>query len=154
MNRLVLASSIALMLLSSTATSAAPRQAGHDDHGHDRGHSWDRGDDQDQDRQHDHDHDKDRGDDHDWRDDHDGRWSDRRYYSDHDNGRHRGFYKQAFRHGERVPVVYLQPRYYVPDYAVYHLAPPPRGYRWIRPPDGRFILAAATTGLIAEILGY
>jgi Ni/Co efflux regulator RcnB len=142
MNRFVLASSITLMLLSSAAF-AAPRQGGHGDHGHapDRGHEEDR------------DHDNDRDDGY-WRDHHDVRESDRRYYSDHDNGRHRGFYKHPFRHGERVPVVYLQPRYYVPDYRIYHLAPPPRGYRWIRPPDGRFILVAATTGLIAEILGY
>ena len=139
MKRLMLASSIALMLLSSTAAFAVPRQGGHGDHGQ----SGDRG----------HDHDNDR-DDRYWRDHHDVRESDRRYYSDHDNGRHRGFYKHPFRHGERVPVVYLQPRYYVPDYRVYHLAPPPRGYRWIRPPDGRFILVAAATGLIAEILGY
>ena len=145
MKRLVLASSITLMLLSSTAAFAAPGQGGHGDHGpaSDRGH--------DQDREHDHDNDRD---DRYWRDHHDARPSEPRYYSDHDNGRHRGFYKHPFRHGERVPVVYLQPRYYVPDYRVYHLAPPPRGYRWIRPPDGRFILVAAATGLIAEILGY
>ena len=145
MKRLMLASSIAVMLLSSTAAFAAPHKGGHGDHGQsgDRGHDQDR----------DHDHDNDRDDQY-WRDHHDVRESDRRYYSDHDNGRHRGFYKHPFRHGERVPVVYLQPRYYVPDYRVYHLAPPPRGYRWIRPPDGRFILIAATTGLIAEILGY
>jgi len=142
MKRLVLASSITVMLLSSAAAFAAPRDGGH-------GHSWDRGHAQDQDDDHDNDRD-----DRYWRDRHDVRESDRRYYSDHDNGRHRGFYKHPFRHGERVPVVYLQPRYYVPDYRVYHLAPPPRGYRWIRPPDGRFILVAAATGLIAEILGY
>jgi len=145
MKRLMLVSSITLMLLASTSAFAAPRQGGNGD----RGHSSDRG--HDQDRDHDHDNDRD---DRYWRDHHDVRESDRRYYSDHDNGRHRGFYKHPFRHGERVPVVYLQPRYYVPDYRVYHLAPPPRGYRWIRPPDGRFILVAATTGLIAEILGY
>src|SRR6476620_5207685 len=142
MKRMLLASSIALMLLSATAASAAPHKDGHGD----RGHSW--GNDQG------HDDDREDHDDHYWRDHHDARVSDRRYYSDHDNGRHRGFYKHSFRHGERVPVVYLQPRYYVPDYRVYRLAPPPRGYRWIRPPDGRFILVAATTGLIAEILGY
>jgi len=147
MKRMLLASSIALMLLSSAAASAAPGQGGHGDRGHspdrshDQGHGHDQGYDDDRDDRY-------------WRDHHDVRESDRRYYSDHDNGRHRGFYKHPFRHGERVPVVYLQPRYYVPDYRVYHLAPPPRGYRWIRPPDGRFILVAATTGLIAEILGY
>jgi len=147
MKRMLLASSIALMLLSSAAASAAPGQGGHGDRGHSPDRSHDQG------HGHDQVYDDDR-DDRYWRDHHDVRESDRRYYSDHDNGRHRGFYKHPFRHGERVPVVYLQPRYYVPDYRVYHLAPPPRGYRWIRPPDGRFILVAATTGLIAEILGY
>jgi Ni/Co efflux regulator RcnB len=147
MKRLLLASSIAVLLLSSTAVLAAPRDHGH---GGDRGHSWDRG----HDRGHDNDRDgrwRDRGD-HRWNDRHDGRWDDRRYYG-HDNGWHRGYYRHSFRHGDRVPVVYLQPRYYV-DYRAYHLAPPPPGYRWIRPVDGRFILIAATTGLIAEILGY
>jgi len=155
MKRLLLASSVALMLLSAAAF-AAPRDGGHDD----RAQSWNRGHDRDD---HDRDHDwRDRDDhrwnDHDrdgryWSDRHDGWWADRRYEG-HDNGLHRGYYRRSFRHGERVPVVYLQPRYYVDDYWSYHLAPPPRGYRWIRPVDGRFILIAATTGLIAEVLGY
>ena len=105
MKRLLLAPSLALVLLSSTAALAAP---GHGEH-HKRGH--------------------------------------------HDNGRHLGHDKQAFRRGERVPVIYLQPRYYVADYRVYHLAPPPRGYRWVRPDDGRFLLIATATGLISQILG-
>jgi Predicted integral membrane protein len=134
MKRLLLASSIALMMLSSTAAFAAPR-----DGGHDRGGS----------SHHDRDHDR-RGD-RDYRRDRDrnSRWAQNR---GHDNGRHLGHYK--FRRGDRVPVVYLQQRYYVPDYRVYHLAPPPRGYRWVRPDDGRFLLIATTTGLISEILGY
>jgi Ni/Co efflux regulator RcnB len=49
-------------------------------------------------------------------------------------------------------VVYLQPRYYVEDYRVVHLAPPPPGHRWIRHPDGRYILVAVATGIIADIL--
>lgn len=69
----------------------------------------------------------------------------------HDRGRHEGWYK-PYRRGERIDVVYLQPRYYVPDYRVYHLAPPPPGHRWIRYPDGRYILVAIATGVIADIL--
>jgi Ni/Co efflux regulator RcnB len=159
MKRLLLASCIAL-LLSSTIAFAAPRNGGHDDRGPSWNQAHDRGD---HDRNHDGDRDDHRWDDHrwndrdrdrrDWSDHHDGRWDDRRYGS-HDNGWHRGYYRHAFRHGDRVPVVYLQPRYYVDDYWSYHLAPPPRGYRWIHPVDGRFILIAATTGLIAEVLGY
>ena len=169
MKRLLLASSIALMLLSSTAALAAPRDGGRDaqghswNRGHDRGdHDRDDRDGNDRDR-HDRDHDwrgrdDHRWDDHDrdgryWRDRHDGWWADRRYYG-HDNGWRRNYYRQSFRYGERVPVVYLQPRYYIDDYWTYRLAQPPRGYRWIRPVDGRFILIAATSGLIAEVLGY
>ena len=154
MKRLLFASSIALTLLS-TAALAAPRNGAHE-----QAQSWNRGHDRD-DRDHDHDwRDRDghRWNDHDrddryWSDRHDGWWADRRYEG-HDNGWHRGYYRHSFRHGERVPVVYLQPRYHVDDYWSYHLAPPPRGYRWIHPVDGRFILVAATTGLIAEVLGY
>jgi Ni/Co efflux regulator RcnB len=74
-----------------------------------------------------------------------------RGWDDHDRGRHEGWYK-PYRRGERIDVVYLQPRYYVPDYRVYHLAPPPPGHRWIRYPDGRFLLVAIATGVITDIL--
>jgi Ni/Co efflux regulator RcnB len=69
----------------------------------------------------------------------------------HDNGRHEGWYK-PYRRGDRVDVVYLQPRYYVPDYRVYHLAPPPPGHRYIRYPDGRVLLVAIASGVIADII--
>lgn len=74
----------------------------------------------------------------------------------HDNGRHLGWQKQAFRRGDRIPVVYLQPRYYVDDYRAYRLAPPPPGYRWVRPyQDGNeYVLVQVATGLISQILGY
>ena len=54
MKRLVLASSITLMLLSSAAF-AAPRQGGHGDHGHASDHAQNQG------RDHDHDNDRDDG---------------------------------------------------------------------------------------------
>ena len=65
----------------------------------------------------------------------------------HDNGLHRGWNK-----GERLPDIYLQQRYYVTDYRVYHLAAPRPGYHWVRVPDGRFVLVAVATGVIADIL--
>ena len=34
----------------------------------------------------------------------------------HDNGLHLGWYKQQWRRGDRIPVVYLEPRYYIDDY--------------------------------------
>jgi Ni/Co efflux regulator RcnB len=75
----------------------------------------------------------------------DGDDDDQGYYR-HDNGRHEGWKK-----GGRVEVVYLQPRYYVEDYRVVHLAPPPPGHRWILV-DGRYMLVAIATGVIADIL--
>ncbi|GAB3380383.1 RcnB family protein [Lysobacter fragariae] len=69
----------------------------------------------------------------------------------HPPGKHKGWHKD-YRRGERIEVVYLTPRYYVEDYRVYHLAPPPPGHRWIRYPDGRYILVAVATGIIADIL--
>jgi len=39
----------------------------------------------------------------------------------------------------------------VVDYHRYHLRQPPRGYQW-RQVDGRYVLAAITTGIIADII--
>lgn len=77
-----------------------------------------------------------------------------RHHGRHDNGRHYGQVKQAYRRGDYVPEAYWEPRYYVDDYRVYHLAPPPRGYRWVRPADDRYLLVEIATGVIAEALGY
>jgi Ni/Co efflux regulator RcnB len=144
MKRLMLAASLALAL-SPALAFAAPAPDGH---GHDnrwsqqhRGDHGDRG------------HDRDRYDDH----GRDARYShDRRPVYRHDNGRHEGWYKQSYRRGQRVPVVYLQPRYYVSDYGRYGLAPPPRGYRWVQPYQAsqEYLLVQVATGLIAQVLGY
>ena len=74
----------------------------------------------------------------------------------HDNGRHLGWYKQQWRRGDRLPVAYLQPRYYVDDYRAYRLDAPPRGYRWVRPYENsrEVLLVQVATGLISQILGY
>ena len=74
----------------------------------------------------------------------------------HDNGRHLGWQKQQWKRGARLPVVYLQPRYYVTDYQAYRLAPPPPGYRWVRPyqDSNEYLLVQVATGLISQILGY
>lgn len=146
MKRLLLVASIAL---SPALAFASPAPAGH-------------GSDQHRSQQHRGDRDNDRGR-HDRshydRDHHDRDWRhsyDRRPVYRHDNGRHTGWYKQAWRRGQRVPVVYLQPRYYVTDYRHYGLAPPPRGYRWVRPypASDEYLLVAVATGLIAQVLGY
>lgn len=71
----------------------------------------------------------------------------------HDNGRHRGWEKHAFRRGERLPERYYSSReYYVTDYRRYHLREPERGYRWVRDDDGQLILIAVATGIIADIV--
>ena len=72
----------------------------------------------------------------------------------HDNGKHKGWYKQAWKRGDRIPVAYLEPVYYVEDYRVYHLSAPPVGYRWVRPMDDRYLLVNLASGLVAEALGY
>ena len=70
----------------------------------------------------------------------------------HDNGNHNGHYKQAFRRGDRLPDRYWGRQYYVEDWRRYHLQEPRPGYRWVRSDDGQFLLIAAATGIIAEIL--
>ncbi len=72
----------------------------------------------------------------------------------HDNGRHLGWQKQAWKRGERLPLAYLEDGYYVTDYRTYDLAPPPRGYRWVRPDEDRYLLVEIATGLIDRALGY
>lgn len=132
MKRLLLAASIALALspaLAFASPSSSPAAP--------------------QGRSQDHRHDNDRRD---WRDQHD-----RRPVYRHDNGRHLGWYKQSFKRGQRVPVVYLQPRYYVTDYRAYQLPPPPYGYRWVRPygaDTDEYLLVQLATGLITQVLGY
>ena len=141
MKRLILAASIALALTPALAfASPSPSPQGwSQEHGH--GHGHDRRD-----------HRGDRRDDDRYDARYDARYQhDRRPEYHHDNGRHLGWYKR----GGRVPAVYLQPRYYVTDYRAYNLAPPPYGYRWVRPyGDDRYLLVQAATGLITQILGY
>jgi len=80
-----------------------------------------------------------------------------RHHHDHDDDDDDDGYRYKHRHrdyrrGERIEVVYLEPRYYVEDYRDYELREPPRGHRWVRTEDGRFILVAVATGIIADIL--
>ena len=75
-------------------------------------------------------------------------------YGQHDNGKHKGWEKQAWKRGDRVPLAYVDSRYYINDYRVYRLQPPPAGYRWVRPMDDRYLLVNLANGLVAEALGY
>ncbi len=74
----------------------------------------------------------------------------------HDNGLHLGQIKhERWARGQRLPRTYLAPTYYVRDYTVYHLAPPPNGYVWVRPYQdaNQYYLVQAATGLIQQIFG-
>lgn len=57
--------------------------------------------------------------------------------------------------GEHLSRDYLTEPYYVRDYAVYELAPPPRGHVWVRPypEDDTYYLVQLATGVIARVLG-
>lgn len=77
-----------------------------------------------------------------------------RHPARHDNGLHLG-HRKAWDRGERIPTVYLAPRYVIEDYRVYRLAPPPQGMVWVRPyPDAReYYLVQLATGLVSRVLG-
>ena len=61
----------------------------------------------------------------------------------------RGYRYRRWEVGRRLPRAYWIDDYYVDDYALYDLGPPPPGYRWIRyGPD--ILLIDENTGLIAQ----
>jgi Ni/Co efflux regulator RcnB len=85
---------------------------------------------------------------------HHDRHDDDHHHYDHDDDHdgHRRKHKHRHRHDYRRGVVYVEKRVYVDDYRHYHLAPPPHGHRWVRSPDGKYVLIAVATGVIADIL--
>lgn len=87
-------------------------------------------------------------------DDYDRRHDHHGHYDDHDHDDHRRYrrHRDYHRHDYRRGVVYVEERVYVDDYRHYDLAPPPRGHRWVRSPDGRYVLIAVASGIIADIL--
>ena len=114
------------------ATLATPAAFAHDQH---RGH----------DRHYDHRHDR--------RDHRDDRRDYREYRKDV-----RQAYRQDQRNyrrwarGQYIPRDYMASRYYINDYRSYRLAPPPRGYAWVRPyqNDDTYYMVQLATGLIAQ----
>ena len=114
------------------ATLATPAAFAHDQH---RGH----------DRHHDQRHDR--------RDHRDDRRDYREYRKDV-----RQAYRQDQRNyrrwarGQYIPRDYMASRYYINDYRSYRLAPPPRGYAWVRPyqNDDTYYMVQLATGLIAH----
>jgi Ni/Co efflux regulator RcnB len=54
--------------------------------------------------------------------------------------------------GDRMPDQYQQDSYVANDWRQHHLRRPPHGYHWVRNDDNDYVLAAITTGIIAEIV--
>jgi Ni/Co efflux regulator RcnB/surface antigen len=111
------------VLLLAAAAYLATVPAVHADPDHDRGHDrWD----------HDRGHD---------------RW-------DHDHG-HRGLppgqVRKMWRRGERLPLTYVGPRYFVAEPHRYHLAAPRRGYRWVVVDHDAYLVEIAS-GLVADVM--
>lgn len=61
-----------------------------------------------------------------------------------------GYYRHSWRRGDRLPPDYRASAYVIPDAAVYHLRPPPRGYYWVRVDDNA-VLAAVATGVVVDV---
>jgi Ni/Co efflux regulator RcnB len=61
-----------------------------------------------------------------------------------------GYQVRQWRHGERLPVSYRS-RGYVVDYRPYRLAPPPRGYQYVRVGND-VMLVSTTNGVIASVI--
>lgn len=83
---------------------------------------------------------------------HDDDDDDRRHHHRGNKHKHKGWKRDHYRRGERIEVVHVERHYYVDDYEHYHLRQPPRGHRWIRTDDGKYLLVAVATGIIADIL--
>lgn len=62
----------------------------------------------------------------------------------------RGYKPRHWRRGDRLPPEYHS-RAYVIDYKRYHLAPPPRGYHYVRVGDD-VVLAAIASGVISSVI--
>ena len=62
-----------------------------------------------------------------------------------------GQYKKIYQKGERLPLTYLQSRYFVSEPVRYHLDPAPPGYRWVLVEDNAY-LANTQTGLITRVI--
>src|SRR5512145_1831920 len=54
---------------------------------------------------------------------------------------------RAWRRGDRLPAYYIS-SFPVVDYRVYRLAPPPRGYHYVRDDRGDYLLIGIATGVI------
>ena len=138
-----LAAALALVTLATPAAFAQGQYRGHD-----RNHYDDRN----------HDHRNDRGDYRgDYRDDRRDYRDDRRYHRDYQKAARKAYRQdqknyRRWARGQYIPRDYMGDRYYV-NYRTYRLAPPPRGYAWVRPyqNDDTYYMVQIASGLIAQI---
>lgn len=61
-----------------------------------------------------------------------------------------GYHAHNWHRGDRLPAEYRASAYVIPNAAVYHLRPPPRGYYWVRV-DNNAVLAAVATGVVVDV---
>jgi Ni/Co efflux regulator RcnB len=66
------------------------------------------------------------------------------------NGQNRD--RSHWSRGDRLPEHYRQNSYVANDWQQHNLRRPPRGYHWVRNDDNDYVLAAITTGIIADIV--
>src|SRR5438128_222166 len=59
--------------------------------------------------------------------------------------------KKIYKQGERLPLTYMQTRYYVSEPVRYRLEPAPPGYRWVLVDENAY-LANTQTGLITSVI--
>lgn len=79
-----------------------------------------------------------------------GYWHNGRFYHGPPSNQYRDvrYDRRDWRRGDRLPS-YYQSRYRQVDYRHYRVAPPPRGYHYVRDDDrGELLLVGITTGII------
>jgi Ni/Co efflux regulator RcnB len=142
MKRTVMAATVLSLVVGSVAFADPPQ-----DYHHDR--------DQRQQQRHDEHRDRDRwhqphDEHHGWRGDGGHEMRGREHFEPGRYLRPRGYYTHHWRHGDRLPPAWREPRYLIPDWNYYRLQPPPPGYYWVRVNDNA-VLAAIATGIVVDV---
>jgi Ni/Co efflux regulator RcnB len=71
--------------------------------------------------------------------------------NDQHDARPQGARGPEWHRGGRIPSQYRNRQYVVNDWRGRHLKAPPRGYQWVQV-DGDYVMVAAATGIIAQLL--
>jgi Ni/Co efflux regulator RcnB len=59
--------------------------------------------------------------------------------------------RKVWREGERIPMFYVAPQYYIAEPSAYLLAAPPAGHRWINV-DGDAYLVQVASGVVLDLV--